>query len=66
MTRSGTHAPVSGVTIILLVVSAYAHYQGQFLYLVLVPTIRIKIPNICNFLKFEQHVRISNICIKVN
>ena len=33
MTRSGTHASVSGVTII---VSAYAHHQGQFLYLVLV------------------------------
>ena len=31
MTRNGTHAPVSGVTII---VSAYAHHQGQFLYLV--------------------------------
>ena len=33
MTRSGTHAPVSRVTII---VSAYAHHQGQFLYSVLV------------------------------
>ena len=32
MTRSGTHAPVSLVTIID---SAYAHHQGQFLYLVL-------------------------------
>ena len=33
MTGSETHAPVSGVTII---VSAYAKHQGQFLYLVLV------------------------------
>ena len=33
MTKTGTHAPVSGVTIILC---TYAHHQGQFLYLELV------------------------------